>query len=186
MTTRIALLTVVALCLFGAACFSVLLAGDAAPNNWQALEKNYAHANLALAKARLAQAQAENASDAGSVSGETIDALEAGVQLAQAKLKQLEAGTGADDQAAQILAAEQELLGLENDYKDSLKANQIQAGAVPEPNLRREEAEIEVAKARLAALKSLAQQPPEVRIQWQIGQLHDEIRALWARPLIED
>jgi hypothetical protein len=43
-----------------------------------------------------------------------------------------------------------------------------------------------VAKARLASLKALAQQPPEIRMQWEISQLQDQIRALWARPLIED
>jgi hypothetical protein len=52
--------------------------------------------------------------------------------------------------------------------------------------LRREQAAIVVAKARLAALKVLDQQPPEVRIQWELGQIQDQIRALWARPLIED
>lgn len=49
-----------------------------------------------------------------------------------------------------------------------------------------EEARKQLSQARLAALRALAQQPPEVRVQWEIRQLQDEIRALWARPLIED
>jgi hypothetical protein len=62
----------------------------------------------------------------------------------------------------------------------------LQAGAVPDVELRREQAEISVAKARLAALQALPQQSPQVRVEWQIRMLQDDIRALWARPLIQD
>jgi hypothetical protein len=54
------------------------------------------------------------------------------------------------------------------------------------PVLLREQAEIAVAKARLAMLKSLHEQPVEVRLQCEITQLQDQVRALWNRPLIED
>jgi hypothetical protein len=74
----------------------------------------------------------------------------------------------------------------ETNYAESIKANQLQTGAVPDVELRREKAEIAVAKARLAALRVLSQQPPQVRVEWRIRMLQDDIRALWARPLIED
>jgi hypothetical protein len=115
-----------------------------------------------------------------------MDEFLAGVQVTQDQLKQLDSGSTANPFAAQMVAAQDDLKGLEDDHKESLAANKLQAGAVSELTMRREQAEINVAKARLAALESLAQQPADVRVQWQIGQLQDQIRALWARPLIED
>jgi len=184
MSIRSKFVTASALCVLTSFCRTSLAANDSA--DWKAVETSYAEANLALAEARLAQAQSENATDTDSVSAETIDSLEAGVQLAQAQVKQLNSGDAANTYAAQIMAAEQELLGLKKDYNDSLAANKQQAGAVSDSVLRRQQAEVAVAKARLAAYRALAKQPAEVRIQWQIGQLQDQIRALWARPLIED
>ncbi len=75
---------------------------------------------------------------------------------------------------------------IEANHAESLKANQLQPGAVPDVELRNEQAEIDMARARLAALQSLPQQPPQVRVDWEIRMLQDGIRALWARPLIEN
>jgi hypothetical protein len=182
------LLTLAAMgsCLMVGICCTESFARESATANWHALEVAYARANLELAQARLAEAKSQNQSVRGSVSDGTLDELTAGVQLAQDRLKQLESGRSGDPYAGQIAAAEGALRALEADHDESLKANKIQAGSVADPELRREVAEIAVAKARLAALKVVSQQPPEVRIQWQIGQLQDQIRALWARPLIED
>jgi hypothetical protein len=185
MTKRFSTLCLVASCVILGACLNALFARDNAPNPWRSLVKSYAEANLELAQARLAQAQSENQNVKGSVSQAMLGELEAGVQVAQERLKQLD-GNRAEPYAPQIKAAEDAVSGLEADHTESLKANQLQAGAVPDIELRREQAEIAVAKARLAALKSLAQQPPDVQIRWQIDQLQDDIRALWARPLIED
>ena len=52
--------------------------------------------------------------------------------------------------------------------------------------LRRGQPEPTVPTAPLAALNARPQQPPPVRIAWEIRMLQDDIRALWARPLIED
>jgi hypothetical protein len=171
--------------LFGAQ-LNRLRAKDAAPNNWKSLVMSYAEANLALAEARLAQAKGQNQLVAGSVSEETVDQLEAGVKLTRSRLQQLQKGPGSAPYAPEIAAAEDDLRGLQADHDESIKANKIQAGSVSEPELRREQAEIDVAKARLATLKVLAQQPAEVQIKWEIAQLQDQDRALWARPLIED
>lgn len=186
MTKRFALPVMLAPCFVAVTFLSVLFARDDVSSNWKTLETRCAQANLELAQARLAMAQHENQADAGSVPAETMDSLQAGVRLAQDRLLQLAASGDVHPYAPQIKAAEAALQGLEENHKKSLEANRLQARAVSALALRQEQAEIEVAKARLAALGALAQQPPEVRVQWEIRQLQDEVRALWARPLIED
>jgi hypothetical protein len=186
MTKRFIALAGMAVCVLFGFCLNALFAGADSPSHWAALEMAYAQANLQLAQARLAQAQHENEQVAGSISVGALDQLKAGVQLTQQRLRQLESGAPGSPYAAQIAAAEEVLRGLEAEYAGSVKANSIQAGSVADVELRRAAAEVAVAKARLASLKDLAQQPPEIRMQWEIGQLQDQIRALWARPLIED
>lgn len=186
MTKRFTLLTASALCLITAFCLSGLLAREGAPSNWKMLEIRYAQADLELAMARLAQAESQNKLTSGTISQEMIDALKAGVKLTQDQLQQLTGKGSANPYAPQIAAAADIVKALENDHSESLQANKLQAGSVAEPQLRREQAEIEVAKARLAALQSLSQQPLEVRLDWEIHQLQDDIRALWARPLVQD
>jgi hypothetical protein len=163
-----------------------LFAVDDSPAIWKALERSYAQANVELAQARLAKAKSENAAVGESVPAGMLAELEAGVQLTQDRLRQLDGNDNTHPFGPQLVAAADAVKSLQADHNESLKANQLQAGAVSEFELRREQAEINVATARLAALKSLAQQPPEVRVQWQISQLQDEVRALWARPRIED
>jgi hypothetical protein len=163
-----------------------LFAREDAPNAWKSLETAYAKANLELAQARLAQAQSENAAVKGSVSDGTVDELEAGVRLTEQRLRRLESGAVGDPYAPQVAAAEEAVRGLEADYTESQKANSIATGSVPEAELKRQQAEVAVAKARLAALKALGQQPADVQLKWELSQLQDQIRALWARPLIED
>jgi hypothetical protein len=101
-------------------------------------------------------------------------------------MRQFESSENASPLGPQIIAAEGALHAMQVNHAESMKANQIQAGAVSEVALRREQAEIELAKARVAALKSLAQQPADVQLAWQIRFLQDDIGALWARPIRED
>jgi hypothetical protein len=186
MTKRIALPLIVATFIVAFACFSKLSARDDAPSNWTSLEKSYAEASLELAKARLDMAQSQNKAVAGTISKETMDELQSCVQVSRDRLKQLLVNQNANAVSPQVAALEGVIRGLEVNNTESLKANQQQAGAVADVELRREQAEINVAKARLAALKALPQQTPQVRVEWEIRMLQDDIRALWARPLIED
>ena len=186
MTKRFAFPLVLVPCVVLAASLSTFSAlGDAA-SDWTALEKQYAEANYQLAAARLAVAESQNKAVAGSVTKETIDELTSGVQVARDQVKQLLVNKTANSVSPRVTAAEGQLKALEVDHTESLKANQLQAGSVPAVELQREEAEINVAKARLAALRALPQQSPQVRVEWEIRMLQDDIRALWARPLIED
>jgi hypothetical protein len=186
MTKRIALPLIVATCVIAFACYSKLSARDEAPSNWKSVEQRYAEANLELAQARLAMAQSQNKAVAGTVDKETMDALQSGVQIARDRLKQLVVNQNPEALSPQVAAMEGVIQALETNYSESVRANQLQAGAVPDVELRREQAEISVAKARLAALQALPQQSPQVRVEWQIRMLQDDIRALWARPLIQD
>ncbi len=185
MTKRITLPLILVACVV-AFCISKLSARDEAPSNWKSLEQGYAEANLELAKARLAVAQSQNKSVAGTISNEVMDELQSCVQVSQDQLKQIVVNQNANALSPRIVACEGKIRALETNYAESVKANQLQAGAVADVELRREQAEIGVAKARLAALKSLSQQSPQVRIEWEIRMLQDDISALWARPLIED
>ncbi len=186
MIKKLSLVVAMLVCVALGSSLKSIFADGNAPNAWKSLEKNYATANLELAEARLAQAKSENETVNDSVSQAMIGELTAGVQLAQGRLKQIESGGKENPYAPQIKSAEDVVSTLKTNYAEAVKANKLQAGAVPDVELRREKAEIAVAEARLAAVKALDQQPPEVRIEWELGQLHDQIRALWARPLIEN
>jgi hypothetical protein len=186
MFKRLNFVFLVLTCVAFGTTLNLLFAVGPEPNAWKSLEKSYAVANLELAEARLEQANSQNQTVAESVSQDTIDELKIGVQLAQGRLKQLESGNKENPYGPQIKAAEDSLTALQQVYAESTNANKLTAGTIDDAELRREKAEIAVAQARLAALKSLDQQPPEVRVQWELDQLHDQIRALWARPLIED
>lgn len=188
MTTRSTILAVCTSSLIAAVSLSGLFARDEPPPNWKSLELRYAQANLALAKARLALAESQNKVANRTISPDMINALKAGVKLTQDDLQQIQAPANGNKNpyAPQIIAAQDVLNALIEAHNQSLQANNLQPGAVPEPKLRREQAEIDLAAARLAGLQSLAQQPLEVRMQWQIGQLQDDVRALWARPLVSD
>src|SRR5206468_2923559 len=136
------------------------------------------------ATARLTEAESQNKRTAATISNDAIDLLKAGVKLTQDRLRQLEGQGNANPYAPQIVAAEDALKVVVDIHNQSLQANNLQPGSVAEPQLRREQAEIDVANARLAALASLAQQPLEVRIEWEIRQLQDDVRALSSRPLL--
>jgi hypothetical protein len=185
MTKRIALPLILAPCVITVACLSAYSARDEAPSNWLSLEQRYAEAKLELAKARLAIAQSQNQAAAGAVSKQTMEELQSGVQIAQDELKQLVVNQNANSFSPRIAAMEGVIRALETNYAESLKANQLQAGAVSDVELRREQAVISLAKARLAALQALPQQSPQIRIEWEIRMLQDDIRALWSRPMIE-
>jgi hypothetical protein len=185
MTKHTTLPIILTLAVLALATLSARSAREDLPSNWLTIENQYAQANLALAKARLALAKSQNRTVQNTISDETMNMLKAGVQLAQDQAKQLAVNKKADSLSPQIAAAETLLRGLQENEAESLKANKIQPGVVPDAELSRQHGEIEVAKARLAALKILAGQPPEVRIEWQIRMLQDDIRALWARPIID-
>jgi predicted outer membrane protein len=186
MTKRIARSLIITPCVIAVACLSGQSAREEAPSNWKSLEQRYAEASLELANARLAMAQSQNKAVAGTVSKQTMNELQSGVQVARDRAKQLAVNQNANSFSPQITAVEGAIQTLEADYDEAIKANQLQAGAVPDVELRREQAEINVAKVRLAALKMLPQQSPQARVEWEIRMLQDDIHALWARPLIED
>ncbi len=185
MTRRIAFPTLLVAAALAAIGLSRLFALEAKPTDWSALKLRCAEANLELAQARLAQAENENKLAAGTIDPDTIEVLQAGVKLTSEQLEQLHKGV-TDPFAPQIAAAADVIKALESDHNQSLQANKLQPGSVAEPQLRLEQAQIAVAKARLAALQLLPQQPIEARLEWEICQLQDDIRALWARPLITD
>ncbi len=186
MTRRLALSTVLVAAVLAAACLTRLFARDDGPADWNTLKLRCAEANYELAQARLAQAESENKLAAGTIDPETIEMLQAAVKLTSDQLQQLRLHSTADSYAPQIAAAGALVKALESDHNESLRANKLQPGSVVEPQLRREQAEIAVAKARLAALQSLPQQPLEARLEWEIGQLQEDVRSLWARPLVND
>jgi len=114
-------LFVLAACVIFGACLNALFAKDEAPTNWKALEKAYAEANVKLAEARLAQARSENQTVGGSVSSGMLAELQAGVQLTQARLKQLGTSAPGDAFAPQVAAAEDAVRALEMVHAESLK-----------------------------------------------------------------
>jgi hypothetical protein len=186
MKKRFLLLTASVLCLVTVLCLSGLLAGDAAPTDWKTLEIRCAQANVELADARLAEAENQDKLAPGTNSVGAIQMLKTDAKFSRDRLTQLEGKGGSNPFAPQIIAATDQIKALTDNYNGSLQANNLQPGSVSAQQLRRQQAEINVAKARLAAFQSLSEQPLPVRLEWQIRQLQNDIHALWARPLIQD
>ena len=186
MTQRLALIAMCTTPLLLLAYLATSFAQETGPSDWTSLELQQAEANLALAQAQLGIAEHQNQEVAESVSKATMDSLHAGVQLAEGRVQQLKLGNAGNPYAPLIAAAEARVAGAELEHQQSLQANSADPSAIPEVMLRREQAEIAVAQARLAMLKQLHAQPVEVRLQWEIRELQDDVRALWNRPLIED
>jgi hypothetical protein len=186
MTKPFITLSIIFVAFIAMSSVSMLSAQNASRNNWPAIEKAYAQANLALADARLKLAQDQKSAVADSVPVDTMDALQSAVDGARARVEQLQKPGTAKPISLEIAAAERDVKACQTDYNKSLEANKLVAGAVPELQVELQAAELGVAKARLAAARALQNQPADVRMQWQINQLQDQIRALWARPLIED
>lgn len=186
MKQRLALIVSLATPLLLLAYLATSFAQETRSTDWKSLEIQNAEASLALAQAQLAVAIHQNQEAAESVPKETMASLQAEVQLAASRLKQLQGGELANPYAPMIAAAEARVKGAEQEYQESLRANSIDQSAVPEVMVQREQAKIAVAKSRLAMLQQLNGQPVDVRLQWEIRQLQDEVRALWNRPLIED
>jgi hypothetical protein len=186
MSKKLVFVTATAIFILTATAIWAQRNAGAARSDWNAIQKSYADANLELAQARLALAMNQNETVPDAVSKDTLNSLQAGVELARAQVAESNNGASRDPYAPQIAAAKIRLNGLETDYKAGLESNKLAPGSVTELEMRREAAEVAVARSRLAALQSLASQPPEVRMQWQIDRLQDEVRALWARPLIQD
>lgn len=186
MTLRKALPTALTMFIFLLAFLTRCSAQETNAGDWTALKIQYAKANLELAQARLALAVHQNQEVPDSVAVGTMESLQAGVQIAQGRLERLQSNQPADPYASLIIDAEARVKGAEEKFQESMRANRIQAGTIPEVLLRQERAELDVAKTRLALLKTLHEQPVDVRLQWEIRELQDEVRALWNRPLLED
>jgi hypothetical protein len=186
MSRKLVFVSTSAICILTATAIWAQRNTGGSRTDWNAIQKSYAEANLELAQARLALAMNQNETVPDAVSKDTLNSLQAGVELAKSQLAELSKGDTANPFVPQIAAAEITLNGLESDYQAGLESNKLAPGSVTDLEMRREAAEVAVAKARLAALQSLRSQPPEVRMQWEIDRLQDEIRALWARPLIQD
>src|SRR5690349_10414987 len=106
MTKRITLPLIIANSIIAFACFSKLCARDEAPSNWSSVEQKYAEATLELAKARLEMAQSQNKAVAGTISKQTMDQLQAGVQIARDSLKQILVNHNANAISSEIAAAQ--------------------------------------------------------------------------------
>src|SRR5262245_48427103 len=132
MPKRITFPLVVVTCFIANAFFSKLSARDDTPSNWINLEKSYAQANFELAQARLAVAQSQNKAVAGTISKQTMEDLQSGVQVAGDQLKQIVVNNNANAMSPRITAERGNVQALETNYAESLKANQLQAGTVPD------------------------------------------------------
>src|SRR5262249_36685841 len=124
MTKRIALPLILVPCVIAVACLSAHSARDESQSSWKSLEQQYAEANLELAQARLAVAQSQNKSVAGTISKETMDDLQSGVQVARDWLKQLVVNKNPNQYSPRAAALEGTIQALETNYAEALKANE--------------------------------------------------------------
>ena len=164
-----------------AAILAVLLAvgltlsaekGDA-PKTWPALARDYAAAASNLAQADVASAVAYNTSVPNAIPASEIEFLRAAAQAAQDRLVALEAGKPLDATASLVILAEANLKGARSAYARLLR--QASLVSVLEEQIRAAKARVDLAEAKLALVKALGDQPPEVRRQWQMQLLLDEL-----------
>jgi hypothetical protein len=188
MTHRLTQIATLSLGLIAALSLPTLFAQAPAEPDWKAAQTAYATANLELAEVRLNQLNREREVARDAVPDETIAILESQVELAKLQLDQITNGKPGDVLDFQLAAAAAELKARETNYQKLVRIREFAASsaAVTGADLKLAAAQIAVARSRVGILKALAAQPAEVRIQWQIADMQNQIRSLWTRPQIED
>jgi len=145
--------------------------------NWERLTQDYASAAVDVAEARLASAKSINKSVPRSIAADLIGDMTRLVEAAQERQRMLKTGDAGDSCVSLMAAAQISLKRDENTYAGLQKA--VERGAVLSPGaLDLAKTRAELAKARVALAKALADQPVEVRRQWQIELIVDEMESI--------
>jgi hypothetical protein len=145
--------------------------------SWKRLTQDYAGAAVDLAEARLASAKSINKSVPRSIAADRIGDMTRLVEAAQTRQRMLKLGETGDACISLITAAEISLERDENTYAGFQKA--VERGAVlATGTLDLAKTRVQLAKARVALAKALAGQPVEIRRQWQIELIVDEIESI--------
>jgi hypothetical protein len=188
MTHRVSRIGMLSFALVAILGLTTLFAQNAGSPELQAAQKAYAAAILDLAETRLNQLNREREVARDAVPDETIAILEAQAELAKQQLDQVTNGKPVDILEFQISEAAAELQARDTNYQKLTRIREFAAtsAAVSASDLKIAAAQTAVARSRVAILKALASQPAEVRMQWQIADLQNQISSLWARPQIED
>ncbi len=148
---------------------------------WRQSQIEYVQAQLRLAEARLETALKTNAEVARVYPLTIIQRRRAAVELAKLRLQRLgQGGQGAERFGLAVAQAELAVQAAVANYQSAKKVTQQQARPGDRLRLAELQAAVGLAEARLKALKALKDQPPVVRLQWELDQLWDRIDALRA------
>lgn len=145
--------------------------------SWERLTRDYAGAAVDVAEAQLASAKAINQSVPRSIAADRIGNLTRLVEAAQTRQRMLKMADPSNVCATLVAAAEISLKRDENTYSGYQKA--VERGAVLSPGtLDLAKSRVQLAKARVELIKALADQPLEIRRQWQIELIVDELESI--------
>jgi hypothetical protein len=145
--------------------------------SWERLTQDYASAAVDLAETRLASAKSINKSVQRSIAADRIGDMTRLVEAAQARQRMLTRGDAGDTCITLVAAAEISLQRDESTYAGFQKAVE-RGGVLSAGTLDLAKTRVQLAKARVALSKALADQPVEIRRQWQIELIVDEMESI--------
>lgn len=150
---------------------------EAAAADKEPIEVRYARARLKLAELNLQKAQELNKKMGGTLIGGTVSLFSDDVDFARYQL-QLAQHPEANALRASIARAEMDLRLAEGRMKKTVETNQRAPEVVSNADVDRAKVRVEVARLRVERGKSLENASADVKLQWQIDLLADELAAV--------
>jgi hypothetical protein len=147
---------------------------DTQASSKESIEVRYARARLRQAELTLQKAQELNKKMGGTLIGGTVSQFSDDVDFAKYQL-QLALHPEADSLRGIIARAELDLRMAETRLKKAVEANQRAPEVVSAADVERSRLGVEVIKLRIERGKSLAGASPDVKLQWQVNVLADEL-----------
>ena len=163
------------------ATFDAAQADQAAPAGSSASEPigvRYARAYLALTKAELAKASEANQRVPGTMPASQLSGLELSVLIAEENLKQAQAVAEGKTYNSLVVVATENLKVADEAYQRAQEVNRRVVGTITATELERLRLAAEVAKLAVERSKALDGQPADVRLQWEVEQLREEVLRL--------
>ena len=138
----------------------------------------YARAHLRVAELTLQKAQDMNRRVPQTLAKGIVEQFSDDVEFAKAQVESATRSGTSDTFTLWLRRAELDLVARESRLKSATEANQRVKGAFSPIDLERLRAGIELAKLRVVRAQSLANAPPEAKLQWQIEMISEGLNRI--------
>jgi hypothetical protein len=150
-------------------------------DQWKQAKIAYAQAVLQVAQADLAKAREANSKAAETIPSAVVRGLQSDVAMAQARVDVMKGTSQPGDENPYMIAAKDALAFARENLQQANSVNARVPGAIGKVELDRRQADVDLAKARLAAASLLDKVTPQEAAQWELLQMQEELHDLGFR-----